>query len=153
MKPSWQTDGMKLAQGTQKYAIWVWVKIKPPGDHKVWSLFHLPGCHFGVTLFLTNSHLNGLNLANKLCSSISPHDAIPRCRFGLLRRWPQSRAPASAGGQACHPNRSRRRRRRRRANFPKRKDSKCRSLRVGRRLFRLCYLTRPHVPSWGVSIS
>ena len=33
--------------------IWVWVKIKP----RFWSMLSLFSVHFGVTLFLTHSHL------------------------------------------------------------------------------------------------
>ena len=42
-------------------SIRVWVKIKPPGydmDPGFGPWFHLPGFHFGVTLFLTHSQNN-----------------------------------------------------------------------------------------------
>ena len=38
-------------------AMWVWVKIKPPGDRRFWSLFQFASeFHFGY-LFLTHSHV------------------------------------------------------------------------------------------------
>ena len=36
--------------------VWVWVKIKPPGHRKFWSIFPLTIVPFGV-LFLTHSRL------------------------------------------------------------------------------------------------
>ena len=39
-----------------KTEIWVWVKIKPPGDRMFSPWFHLPGCAVGY-LFLTRCHL------------------------------------------------------------------------------------------------
>ena len=36
---------------------WVWVKIKPPGDHRLWSMFPLARVPFGVPTFLTHGHM------------------------------------------------------------------------------------------------
>ena len=45
--------------GSLKYAgTWVWVKIKPPRGHRFSPRLHLPGLHFGVTLFSTHCHIS-----------------------------------------------------------------------------------------------
>ena len=50
--PSWQT----LSN------IWVWVKIKPPGDRRFWSIFPFTRVPLGYS-FLTHSHIS-----STLCS-------------------------------------------------------------------------------------
>ena len=57
-----------LVVSTQKETR-VWVKIKPPRDRRFWSMFPLTrATHFGVSLFLTHSHMEA-------CSSPQEADA------------------------------------------------------------------------------
>ena len=58
-------------------SIWVWVKIKPPGDHRFWSMLPLTRASlFGVTLFLTHS-LMAPTLSRSVRSSVVQWHPFP----------------------------------------------------------------------------
>ena len=92
-----QQKHAKTDSTDSRFYTWVWVKIKPPGDHRLWSLFLFTdrAIHFGVAQFLTHSHILGVHpiVAQRLQRlrplSITPRR--PRESSGSSRTWRHSR--------------------------------------------------------------
>ena len=89
-KPSSSLDGcLNLAVGGWRAGqnpTWVWVKIKPPGDHRFWSMLPLTRVPFWVPIFDPQPRMCVLTCL----AQVSSHPAVQTTKLSF-EPWPAER--------------------------------------------------------------